>query len=64
MFAVIGSDHDYDQGSQWLVGVFSTRAIAEAASKDNRHSYKGWIDPSEVVYDITECELDTHVVRK
>lgn len=58
MFAVIGSDHDYDEGSQWLVGVYSTEALAEAAGERDRAKYNGWIKSEDVNYDVIECELD------
>lgn len=58
MFAVIGSDHDYDAGSQWLVGVYSTEALANEAADRDRKAYHGWISASEVQYDIIGCELD------
>lgn len=57
VWVVVGSDHDYDAGSQWVVGVYLSEESANKAAKADRAKYKGWIKPSGVDYEVSKMPV-------
>lgn len=62
VWVVNADDHDYDYSSQWHVGVFSSKAKADAAVQADRKAYTGHAKkrggPS---YAVIESEIDVAV---
>lgn len=62
LFIVTADDHDYDAMSQWVVGVFTTMELAEAAAKADEESYvRGGGKRWKHNVDITEAVLDERI---
>lgn len=57
VWVVTGDDHDYDQMSQWLVGVYSTEDKAKAAAEKDRKAYRGHLKGGPN-YEILAAEVD------
>lgn len=57
VWVVVGNDHNYDAGNQWVVGVFRSEESANVAANEDRKKYRGQIKPSQVEYDIEDFTL-------
>lgn len=67
MWVVVGDDSDYDAGSVWVVGVFSTKEKAQSAADADHKKYMAQdfiFNSKGPYYDFTEVQLDEPVVEE
>lgn len=58
LFTVFGDDSYWDSGSRWLVGVFSTRELADAAVVADELKYNDEVMRKYLGYEVDEIALD------
>lgn len=62
VWVVYGDNHDYDYNSQWLVGAYSSEALAEEAKERDVERWMGYSPRNkkdDLNYNIECVEIDT-----